>query len=54
MRVATALAAGRAFMSGVDPLTFAGDFAGFTAAVATGVATAPLTPIEPPLADYVS
>lgn len=40
------------FMPGVDPLTVASDFAGFTAAVGTGVATARLTAAEPPLAGY--
>jgi pimeloyl-ACP methyl ester carboxylesterase len=41
------------FMPGVDPATFTGDVARFTAAVGTGVATAPLVPAEPALADYV-
>lgn len=41
------------FMPGVDPLTFPTDFAGFTAAIGTAIATAPRTPTEPDLVDYV-
>ena len=40
------------FMPGVDPVTFPGDLARFSAAVGTGIATAPLVPAEPGLAGY--
>lgn len=40
------------FMPGVDPVTFPGDLSRFGTAVGTGIATAPLVPAEPDLADY--
>jgi hypothetical protein len=42
------------FMPGVNPLTFATDFASADAAVATTLATYPHVPAEPPLACYVT
>jgi Putative serine esterase (DUF676) len=42
------------FMPGVNPLTFATDFAGTTTVVATTLATYPHVPAEPPLACYVT
>jgi hypothetical protein len=41
------------FQPGVNPLTFPADYAGYTAAIATGVAQAPETAKEPPLRCYV-
>jgi hypothetical protein len=43
-----------AFMPGVDPVTFAGEFARFTAAIGTALATSPKTATEPPTAAYTS
>jgi hypothetical protein len=44
----------QAFMPGVNPLTFATDFASTSAVVATTLATYPHVPAEPPLACYVT
>jgi hypothetical protein len=52
-RVAAATCA-QAFMPGVNPLTVVPDFAAFSTAVATTLATYPHVPAEPPLACYVT
>jgi hypothetical protein len=42
-----------AFQPGVDPVTFASDFAGYVAAIATAAQESPEVPAEPPLRCYV-
>ena len=42
------------FMPGVNPVTFATDFASAAAVVSTTLATYPHVPAEPPLACYVT
>jgi pimeloyl-ACP methyl ester carboxylesterase len=41
------------FQPGVDPLTFAADYAAFVGYAATSIVVAPQQPAEPPLAPYV-
>ncbi|HKP88336.1 MAG TPA: hypothetical protein VJT75_00020 [Thermoleophilaceae bacterium] len=42
----------RAFQPGVDPATFATDYAGFIAAIGTAAQESPEVPVEPPLRCY--
>ena len=42
----------RAFQPGVDPATFATDYAGFLAAIGTAAGESPVVPAEPPLRCY--
>jgi hypothetical protein len=41
------------FQPGVDPATFATDYAGYLAAIGAAAAESPETSAEPPLAPYV-